>query len=95
MDGKYQPNVISDGRTKLTAFGMQGGCYATEGTKTHGANYGWWASSLSVYHYIHQPIWILISTFFSCHTFLTGHVLAPTNHLGSSSQQSLLLFIHS
>lgn len=38
IEGNYQTNVIGNGRIKLTAFGMQGGCYATAGTKTHGAN---------------------------------------------------------
>jgi hypothetical protein len=68
-EGNYRTNVIGGGHTKLTAFGMPCRCYATAGTKTHGANYGLVGKlSLSVYHYILQSIWNSISTSFSCHT---------------------------
>ena len=95
-EGNYRTNVIGGGRTKLTAFGMPGRCYATAGTKTHGANYGWWASSLSLCLSLHSTLNLEFNfNFLLLSHLLTGHVLASTNHLGSSSQQALLLFIHS
>lgn len=53
---------------------MPGGCYATEGTKTHGANYGWWASSLSLSPHSTVNVQFDLNLLLLSH-LLTGYVL--------------------